>query len=601
MPTPNEKLAEALTALQELQKEGRRVFRTSEFSRTHRERLTRNAFVQEVIKGWLISSSPTARDGDSTPWYASFWEFCARYCDDRFGDQWHLSPEQSLLLHAENTIIPPQVVVYSPKGARNKTRLLFDTSIYDVVQQMPPRADLMVRHGLRLFTPEAALVKVTEAFFQQHPIEAQVVLSSIRDPSGILRRVLEGGNSYVAGRLAGAFRRMGRAEIADEIATTMKAAEYPVRESDPFAAQQVFGTYRGAKAPIVSRIEALWRTTRDTVIAVFPKAPGLPKNKDEYMRFVEEIYQSDAYHSLSIEGYSVTPELIERVRSGNWDPEIHDSDRKNHDALAARGYWQAFQAVKANVAQIVNGTEPGALVRTSHREWYRELFTPCVTAGLISASALAGYRNDAVYLRTSRYVPPRWEAVRDAMPALFDLIEGEKEASVRAVLGHWLIGYIHPYPDGNGRMARFLMNAMLASGGYPWTVVRVEDRIAYLQALDRASIDADIGPFATFLAERVQWSMDARAQGEIADRRFEVGDLVRLRPNSRVGFGYQPNIRADEIGEVYAVEPHPPQTGPTYRIWVRFLGERVVQGTFAFEYVLVKAAEKTRSDSSLRS
>jgi hypothetical protein len=70
MPTPNEKLAEALTALQELHKEGRRVFRTSELSRTHRARLTRNAFVQEVIKGWLISSSPNARDGDSTPWYA---------------------------------------------------------------------------------------------------------------------------------------------------------------------------------------------------------------------------------------------------------------------------------------------------------------------------------------------------------------------------------------------------------------------------------------------------------------------------------------------------------------------------------------------------
>ena len=49
-------------------------------------------------------------------------------------------------------------------------------------------------------------------------------------------------------------------------------------------------------------------------------------------------------------------------------------------------------------------------------------------------------------------------------------------------------------------MARFLMNAMLASGGYPWTVVRVEDRGAYLAALDRASIDGDIRPFATFLA-----------------------------------------------------------------------------------------------------
>ena len=87
------------------------------------------------------------------------------------------------------------------------------------------------------------------------------------------------------------------------------------------------------------------------------------------------------------------------------------------------------------------------------------------------------------------------------MPAFFDLLENEPEASVRAVLGHWMFGYIHPYPDGNGRMARFLMNTMLASGGYPWTVIRVEDRSAYLEALDRASIDGDIGAFAAFVAE----------------------------------------------------------------------------------------------------
>ncbi|MGC1180910.1 MAG: Fic family protein, partial [Methyloceanibacter sp.] len=72
-------------------------------------------------------------------------------------------------------------------------------------------------------------------------------------------------------------------------------------------------------------------------------------------------------------------------------------------------------------------------------------------------------------------------------------------------------GYIHPYPDGNGRMARFLMNAMLASGGYPWTVIRVENRRKYLAALDSASIDLDIRPFARFIAERVQWSLDQAA------------------------------------------------------------------------------------------
>ena len=98
------------------------------------------------------------------------------------------------------------------------------------------------------------------------------------------------------------------------------------------------------------------------------------------------------------------------------------------------------------------------------------------------------------------------------MPALFDLIEAEPESSVRAVLGHWLFGYIHPYPDANGRMARFLMNVLLASGGYPWTVVRVEDRTEYLKALDRASIEVDARPFANFIAERVRWSLKKTKQ-----------------------------------------------------------------------------------------
>lgn len=94
------------------------------------------------------------------------------------------------------------------------------------------------------------------------------------------------------------------------------------------------------------------------------------------------------------------------------------------------------------------------------------------------------------------------------MNELFDLLEAEKEASVRAVLGHWLMGYLHPYPDGNGRMARFLMNAMLASGRYPWTVVRVADRKAYLAGLEEASGNMNVTPFAAFLAERVQWSVE---------------------------------------------------------------------------------------------
>lgn len=506
MATPNEKLAASLAALEQLQKGGRRVFRSRELSRLHRERLLAQGFLKEVMKGWLISSSPGAAPGETTPWFASFWEFCARYCSERFGESWHLSPEQSLLLHAENTIIPAQVIIYSPKGTNNTVSLLFGTSLYDLRSPKPKPADVIEREGLRLFSPAAALMKVPEAFFARNPVEAQVILGTIKDASDMLGRLLDGGHSVIAGRLAGAFRRIGRAAVADEIVAAMKAAGYDVRESDPFEAQQSFGRMSADIAPIVGRMQVMWRAMRDDVLKHFPPAPGIPRNHAAFLRSIDGIYQSDAYHSLSIEGYRVTRELIERVRSGTWDPLNHDADRQSRDALAARGYWQAFQAVKESVTGIIGGADAGAVVRDAHGAWYRAMFQPCVAAGLVPASALAGYRNDAVYLRTSRYVPPRWEAVRDAMPALFDLLETEPEPAVRAVLGHWLFGYIHPYPDGNGRMARFLMNAMLASGGYPWTIVRIEDRAAYLEALDRASVDLDIGPFAAFLAKRVATS-----------------------------------------------------------------------------------------------
>ena len=89
------------------------------------------------------------------------------------------------------------------------------------------------------------------------------------------------------------------------------------------------------------------------------------------------------------------------------------------------------------------------------------------------------------------------------MAELFDLIESEPAASVRAVLGHWLFGFVHPFPDGNGRVARFLMNALLVHGGYSWTVISVDDRDEYFSALEAASVSSDVRPWAELLASRV--------------------------------------------------------------------------------------------------
>jgi Fic family protein len=156
------------------------------------------------------------------------------------------------------------------------------------------------------------------------------------------------------------------------------------------------------------------------------------------------------------------------------------------------------------VGRILEGNNAGDVARQDHGAWYRELFGPSVAAGIVRPADLAGYRNGPVYIRHSMHVPPRSEAVRELMPALFDLLKDETEPGVRVVLGHFFFVNVHPYLDGNGRMGRFLMNAMLASGGYPWTVIPLAQRTRYMTALESASVEQDIRPFVDLLAELVE-------------------------------------------------------------------------------------------------
>ena len=284
----------------------------------------------------------------------------------------------------------------------------------------------------------------------------------------------------------------------------MRAADYKVYEEDPFEAKTSFAPGARERSPYVNRLRLMWQDMREDIVSRFPKAKGLSSDTKTYLKEVDEIYVTDAYHSLSIEGYRVTPELIERVRSGTWNPDNNEEDRDQRNALAARGYWQAFQVVRKSVERVLKDENPGAVADDDHGEWYTQLFGPSVAAGLLKPSDLAGYRNGQVHVRRSVHVPMSREAVRDCMPEFFDLLREETEPAVRVVLGHFIFVYIHPYMDGNGRMGRFLMNAMLASGGYPWTVIPVERRNDYMQALEEASVKGNIAPFAEFLSGLVR-------------------------------------------------------------------------------------------------
>jgi hypothetical protein len=504
LTTATDKLAESLQALKVLQDRHIVAIRSADLSRTHRERLIRQGFLQEVMKGWYIPTSPDNLPGDSTPWYTSYWKFIAAYLDARVDGHWCLSPEHSLSIQAGNWTVPKQLLVRAERPRNNVTPLPHNTSLLDIRAELPADRNTVVIDGVRLFSVAAALIACGPSAYRQNPTDLRAALASIADASELLALLLEGGHSTIAGRLAGAMRNIGRDLVADDIVETMKAAGYDIRETDPFESASPLVFARREKSPGVSRLHLLWQTMRDVVLKDFPAPPGRPKNITPYLKHIADNYVADAYHSLSIEGYRVSPELIERVKGGRWNADQDEGDRAHRNALAARGYWQAFQAVEKSIEKILTGQNAGVVARKDHGAWYRELFAPSIATGLLSPGELAGYRNAPIYIRSSRHVPPRADAVRDLMPALFDLLEEEPETQVRVVLGHFVFVYIHPYMDGNGRMGRFLMNAMMASGGYPWTIVPVERRGEYMSALEAASVEQNIQPFTRFLASLLE-------------------------------------------------------------------------------------------------
>lgn len=502
MSTPAEKLAESLKILKELQDDGIVALQTGKISRTHRERLLKNGFLDEVQKGWYIATSPTAGKGDTTSWYSNYWIFCRQFLSQRLGNDWCISPEQSLLLYGGNASVPQQMIIRSP-GANNQTiSFKHNTSLFLMRSDLPVDRERVKKDDVNLFSLPAALVWSSANTYANNPIDVRAAMAMLSDASAILELLLEGGHSTIAGRLAGAFRNNQQERIADSIINSMQRAGYDVRETDPFGTKLTVTLSNRQRSPYENRIKLMWREMRDKIPTYFPIQPGLPVNRKAYLKTVEQVYITDAYHSLSIEKYIVTPELIERVKN-TWDATTTDDDRKQRDAMAARGYWEAFQEVEKSIEMILEGKNPGAIADEHHGKWYSAFFAPSVTAGLLKASDLAGYRNHQVYIGGSMHTPLNREAIRDAMPALFEELTTETHAAVRAVLGHFIFVFIHPYMDGNGRMGRFLMNAMLASGGYPWTVIPVEQRKQYMQALEEASVRQNIKPFAELLGHLV--------------------------------------------------------------------------------------------------
>ncbi len=472
--------------------------------------LVKQGYLKRIIKGWyLFDADLSARKaGESALWFESIWSFIGQYLSLRFDDNYWLSAEASLDIHTDNNLMPAQIVIFVKGGTEDIIRLPNEMSL--LITRNKTKPDSLVEfHDLKVFSLEAALAKSTPASFKNNPVNMQVALRKA-DFDKLADALIRLKNSASAGRIIGAFDALDMRAESKKMEAIITAVFGTIKIVNPFLVEPVILGERRGEAASASRIRIMWQQMRQAIIDGFaqfePEFDFYSRPLDETLAMISELYVRDAYNSLSIEGYKVTPDLIERVSNGDWSPETIERDHEAKDALAARGYYDAFNKVLESIATAHKRGDLNLLIDIGITQWYTSLFKPCVVAGIVSDSDLAGFRKGPIYIRNSRHVPPASEQLMDCMAALKDCIAEETSYPVKAILAHFILGYIHPFMDGNGRTARFLMNFIFIVGGYKWVIIKQETRDKYMDALEAASGNENIVPFIEFILDTIKKS-----------------------------------------------------------------------------------------------
>jgi hypothetical protein len=497
----HELLAESLARAKKVTLRG--ILRAENISRLDRERLEAGGWLTRILRGWYLLKQPKQVEGDTTQWYSSFWDFISFYLDARFGDDYCLSANASIELHVGKTTIPHQVLVMVKKGGSSIIQLPFNTSIaiYQEVNTFPSKIEKI--RDINIMPIESALHRASAKFYQLNPDEAEIALKTV-DIISLSRELLSGENIASANRIIGAYYFMNDVKRAKKLELDLTAAGYQLAPTNPFIIDEpTLLNIHSIKSPYAARIKLLWQKMRENVLTLFPNKFESTETPKKYFEHLEKIYTNDAYNSLSIEGYEVSEELIGKIAEGKWDPDQSSQDKSQINAMAAKGYHLAFNAVKLSINRIFHKENAGDVIKEDIHSWYSALFSPSVKAGILKPQQLAGFRTHQVYIRGSMHTPLPPHALMDAMEAYWECVISEPSPAVRAVLGHFIFVFIHPYMDGNGRIGRFIMNSLFASGKLPWTIINVKRRAHYMKALEAASVKQDIQPFAKFILEEM--------------------------------------------------------------------------------------------------
>jgi len=208
----------------------------------------------------------------------------------------------------------------------------------------------------------------------------------------------------------------------------------------------------------------------------------------------EKLFLEWTYNSNAIEGNTLTLNETKVVLEG-----ITVGGKTLREHLEVINHQEAILFVE----EIIKDEEPLS-------EWQIKNIHRLVLKG-IDDSGAGVYREEQVFISGAKHVPPAAVLIPEKMEDMINWYKNEGSylnAIERGAMLHAIFVGIHPFIDRNGRTTRLLLNLELMKDGYPLVIIKVENRLAYYEALDKAHTTEDYKDFISLVAIEVKDSLD---------------------------------------------------------------------------------------------
>lgn len=270
-----------------------------------------------------------------------------------------------------------------------------------------------------------------------------------------------------------------------------------------------------------------------------------PLNKDQEEKIMQKFRLDWNYHSNHLEGNSLTfGETKNLILHG-----ITAQGKPLKDHFEITGHNEALNWIIDIVKEDRPLTEN--FIRELHtlllkESYYVEAITPDgkETRKKIEVGR---YKTSPNHVRTSTGEVFRFAEPEETAAKMHDLLEWyrlrKEEPDINPIIlaaeFHYKFIVIHPFDDGNGRMARILMNFILMTFQYPPVIIKTDDKTNYFFALRQAD-NGDIESFVDYIAKNLVRSFEimiAGAKGESIEDPDDIDKNIALLEHRLKGIG----------------------------------------------------------------